>query len=298
MHDETATNQQDLIDRIRRTRPWFSVDDIRVFVRGWFGQHADSAEIDRIASDEWDYFLKADEAREHLRQFVGRAALGDVIGDIRTLHPDVPNLDAIAAEEFGDDTAQAQARLAAVLRPPAPANQHAKTARGLVNAALHVKHATCQTVGQPMMREPGAEWEEVTRRCNGRERLFYAVEMGCIDEAGNAWKIRYRDDEFRLLVNACALLPLPVVEVFPGKVAAVRNWANEQTNGNYLYGEIAHAVGLVDRYVGGAQIGRINTEIIKVGLDVAQGEWAYGDVRIPTGGHGERLICPRQQGVK
>ncbi len=99
-------------------------------------------------------------------------------------------------------------------------------------------------------------------------------------------------------MNACALLPLPVVEVFPGKVAAVRNWANEQTNGNYLYGEIAHAVGLVDRYVGGAQIGRINTEIVKVGLDVAQGEWAYGDVRLPTGGHGERLQCPRQQGVK
>ena len=54
----------DLVERIRAIRPWYSLDDIRVFVAGWYGQHApetDESEIDRIAAEEWDHYIDATE---------------------------------------------------------------------------------------------------------------------------------------------------------------------------------------------------------------------------------------------
>ena len=148
-----------------------------------------------------------------------------------------------------------------------------------------------------MIQEPGAAWTIIRRRGNEQERLFHAIRVRCIDETGAPWTLR-RDAEYRLLVNACAENPLGVAVAFAGKVAAVQNWANEQTGGNYLFGDVAHAVGLVDRFVGGAKYGRVNAEIIRAGLAAADGTWQYGDVRLPTGGHGERWKCPRQRPVK
>ena len=198
---------------------------------------------------------------------------------------------------------QCQARIDELRRvvapaPAAPTNQHAKDEAGLLAGSRALDFDLCQCMGEPMIRESGGEWEILTRRSNARERLFRALQRECVDTAGHPWRIRYRDDEYRLLVGTCSTNPLAVAVAFAGKVAAVTNWANEQTGGNFLFGDIAHAVGLVDRFVGSAKYGRLNAEIIRAGLAAADGAWEYGDVRLKTGGHGERWKCPRQRGVK
>ena len=180
---------------------------------------------------------------------------------------------------------------------PQPAN-YARDEAGLLAGSRALDVDLCQCMGEPMIRESGGEWEILTKRSNARERLFRALQRECVDEAGHPWHIRYRDDEFRLLVGTCETNPLSVAIAFAGRVASVTSWANMQSGGNYTYGEIAHAVGLVDRYVGAAKIGKLNAEIVKVGLAAADGEWTYGDVRIDEHRHGERWKCPRSAPVK
>ena len=220
---------------------------------------------------------------------------------------------AVTEADLRRELSETQAALAAAKAQVAHAEAEATAARavvvpgkphfkrdwvGLTEGGVHLDYKFGNAADQLLLKPPGEGWKIVRRGSVFVDVLLGTMRRKCLDEAGNEWLLQRRF-EWQAVAEACFFAPpVPIEDAFAWRREAVTDWANQQNRGYFSSGHVAHKSGIADRNKGGENLTREEQQIVKAGLEAADGEWDYKDKRLPSGSHSRRWHCPRQHPVK